>query len=86
MSNYDDLIKSFPKIKQIIIEYFPRVGRWLHNIALKSIEYKNNLPDYYIYDTNEIEPIKNVNLYKTELKFQIYIKLMFQNLMFIISK
>jgi hypothetical protein len=64
MSNYDDLIKSFPKIKQIIIEYFPRVGRWLHNIALKSIEYKNNLPDYYIYDTDNIEPIKNVNLYK----------------------
>jgi hypothetical protein len=65
MSNYDDLIKSFPKIKQIIIEYFPRVGRWLHNIALKSIEYKNNLPDYYIYDTDNIEPIKNVNLYKS---------------------
>ena len=58
--NIENLIEKIPKIKDIVVKYLPKASRWLHNLAIKGIHYKNKLPEYYVSETDDIEEIDEI--------------------------
>jgi len=77
--NIENLTQQIPKIKDIMIEYIPKAGRWLYNIAINGIHYKNKLPEYYVSETDDIEEIEEIKEIVEPSNYLINIVNLFKN-------